>query len=274
MNDYIDEETGTVFKMGCKQPDVLRFSAVTAWDEANPVLKEQECAETERNRKYLGRVRTQKNNNCTNAALAGLLQALKSQAGVEDNPELSMTMQYALHNGGVDEGAFCRDLADDVRVGKRGLCRDSLWGDDKIFVPRGGLPPEVLADAQNTLAVEVYQCLNWDHCRTALSLDFFVYHGTVLGNAFFKTKKDGIVPPWDGRLMNGHAMFSWGLRRINGVLRPITRNTWGESFGDNGDCYFDPSYFWDQRGNFVNLDAYAFRAIKKTDPLPTATDIA
>ncbi len=261
-------EDGSVVRLGCKQPDVLKFAAAPAWDDANPVLSEAECLDTERLKPFLSPVKTQKNNNCTNAALAGLAEAIERASGVPDVPELSMTMQYALHNGGQDEGAFCRDLADDYR--KRGLCRKVLWGDERLYQPRGGMPAEVLEDAKNHVALEIYQCLDWSHVRSALARDFFVYHGFVLGNAFFKTDRAGKTPAFDGSYRNGHAMFSWGLTRKFGDLRACVRNTWGASFGEAGDCYIPEGYFWGQRGNFVNLDAYAVRAIKRVDPLPVA----
>lgn len=260
---------GSVVKLGCKQPNVLKFSAAPAWDEANPVLSEDECQDTDRLKQFLSSCKTQENNNCTNASLAGLMEAEQRCAGVDNVEPLSMTMQYALHNGGVDEGAFCRDLADDMR--KTGLCREVLWGNEKLYVPRGGMPPEVLADAKKNLILEIYQCLDWSHVRSALARDFFVYHGFVLGQRFFNTKSDGIVPSFDGRLANGHAMFSWGLtRKKDGKLRACTRNSWGTSFGEQGDCYIDSSYFWGQKGSFVNLDAYAVRSVVRQDKLPSA----
>jgi hypothetical protein len=266
--DELTLEDGTVVRLGCVQPAELRFAAAPAWDEANPVLSEAECLDTERNKPFLSPVKYQKNNNCTNAALAGLGEAIERASGVEDVPRLSMTMQYALHNDGRDAGAMCRDLADDYR--KRGLCREALWGDDKIFLPRGGLPQAVLDDAKNHVALEIYQCLDWSHVRSALARDFFVYHGFVLGNAFFQTRKDGKVPAFDGSFRNGHAMFSWGLTRRFGDLRACARNSWDVSFGDNGDCYVPAGYFWGQSGNYVNLDAYAVRAVRRVDRLPVA----
>ena len=254
-------EDGTKVFLGCLQPEELRFAAAPAWDEKNPTLPESECRDTNHLEQFLHPVRQQLNNNCTNASLACLLEALKTSTGEENVEPLSMTMQYALHNGGRDRGAYCRDLADSAR--KIGLCRDKLWGDDKIYLPRSGqLPQEVLEDAKNTVVLEIYQCMNWDEVRTALALDYFVYHGFVLGNAFFKTKSDGVVPNFDGSFANGHAMFSYGLTRKFGSPRAMTRNTWGASFGDKGNCYIPKSYFWDRSGQYVNLDAFAIRALR------------
>jgi hypothetical protein len=255
---------GTPVLMGCNQPDVLRFSAVPKWDDANDVIPESQWEEHDDYAAVWPEIRAQKNNNCTNAAIGNLMEAAINAAQGGDCPRLSWSFLYSMFNGGSDSGAFCRELADAVRY--RGLARESLYPDSKIFAPRGGYSQEVLDDAKQHTAVEVYQCMNKADVGSALTRRFLVYHGFVLGNAFFNTRADGIVPEFDGSLRNGHAMASRGLKRINGNLRPIVPNTWGPSFGDRGVGYVPWSYFWGERGNFVNLDCYAIRAVK-TKPL-------
>lgn len=265
--DDITLPDGTTIRLGCKQPDVHKFSAAPAWDESNPVLSEEECADTDDLLQFLSPIKYQHNNNCTNASLAGLAEACERANGTEDVQPLSMTMQYALHNGGVDEGAMCRDLADDFR--KRGICRASLFPDSQLYVPRGGMTQAVLDDAKNHVALEIYQCMDWAHVRSALALNFFVYHGFVLGRAFVNGNfPNGKVPEFDGKYVNGHAMFSCGLTRKFGALRAITPNSWSASWGDKGIGYTPASYFWSQSGSYVNLDAFAVRAMKKVDHVP------
>lgn len=260
---------GTTIKFGCDQPDVLRYAAVPAWDEANPVLSEAECEDTERLRPFLSEPHAQPYSNCTNASLAPMMEAMLRAAGVPGVEPLSRTFLWGMFNGGnPNNGAFCRDLADQLR--KTGLPRLSLWPEEHTSTPRNP-PAEVLADAGKHLALEVYQCMDWSHVRSALARDFFVYHGFVLGGVFIQyTPSNGKVPEWDGTLRNGHAMFSFGLTRRFGDLRACTRNSWGRTFGDKGTGYVPASYFWGQRGNFVNLDAFAFRAVVRKDPLPKA----
>lgn len=264
---------GTPVRMGLVQPEVLRFGAVPAWADRNPVLPESQWEEHDDYAPHCRPSLAQSFNNCTNASLAWLLAAAFRVAGL-DCPPLSRSYLYAFHNGGRDEGAMCRDLA--ASCMSRGLPPESEWPESKIYLSRGGVPAAVDALAKQHLALEIYQCLNWADVGSALTNRFLVYHGFVLGQAFFNTGKDGIVPPWDGRLANGHAMGSRGLRKVNGQWRTITPNTWGPSFGDNGVGYIDASYFWPQRGNFVNLDAYAIRAVKAskstTDSLPDGMD--
>lgn len=261
---------GTPLLTGCKQPAELRFAAAPAWDEANDVLPQDQWEEHDDLKDFCSPVRAQKNNNCTNAALSGLAEALFRSAGVENVPRLSWSFLYALCNGGSDDGAMCRDLARKFRDGP-GIPPESVWPDSRIFEPRGGMPAEAISAATPFQALEIYQCLNWQHVGSALTRRFLVYHGFVMGRDYQNTGQDGKVPRWDGRNAAGHAMFSRGLTRRFGDWRTITPNSWGTSWGDGGVGYWDASYFWDRRGNRVNLDAFAVRAIKRTDALPQSS---
>lgn len=269
MSDTFYLPDGTPCLTGYLNPDELRFAAAPAWDEANPVLREDEWEEHDDLAAFSPPPRAQKNNNCTNAALGGLAEAAFRAAGVADVPRLSWSFLYAQCNGGRDQGAFCRDLAKKFRDGP-GLCPEGVWPDDRIYEPRGGFPAEVLAAAEPWRALEIYQCLNWEHVCSALSRRFLVYHGFVMGRGYQRTGADGRVPDWDGSYAAGHAMYSRGLTRRFGDWRTVTPNSWGPSWGDGGVGYWPGSYFWAARGNFVNLDCYAVRAVRRRDPLPAA----
>lgn len=255
---------GTPIKFGYRQPGELRFGAVAAWAEANEVLPESQWEEHDDYAKYYETSHAQPYSNCTNASFAPMLQACFRSQGI-DCPDLSTTYLWAHHNGGnPDNGAMCRDIAfESMSAGLPSLAK---FPESQYRLPRGGVSQDVIADAKQHVSLEVYQCLTFEDVASALTRRFFVYHGFVLGSRFFNTGKDGIVPAWDRSLANGHAMASRGLRKINGIWRTVTPNTWGPSFGADGVGFIDRSYFWDQmpyRGSsFVNLDAYAVRAVK------------
>jgi hypothetical protein len=261
---------GTPVLMGCLQPEELRFGAVPSFDEANEVLPESQWEEHDDYAAFTPPVRAQKNNNCTAAALSPLAECLFRSVGVENVPTLSWSFLYARNNGNRDQGAYCRDLALDFKG--VGIAPATLVPDSQIYTPRGGYPQDVMTAAGEWCALEVFQCLNSSHVASALSRRFLVYHGFVLGNRFFNTGRDGKVPAYDGRYSNGHAMWSRGLTRKFGDWRAVTVNSWGTSFGENGVCYCPSDYFWAQSGRSVNLDAYAFRAVKWKDKLPVATN--
>lgn len=275
MTDDTDEiallSDGSAPRMGLVHPTELRFAAVPTWAEANPTLPESEWEEHDDFAPFCEPPKAQNFNNCTNASMAWLLQAAFKSEGM-DCPDLSMSYQYALSNGGRDQGASCRDIAAGVLRG--GLPPASVWPESQIYIPRGGVSQAVKDAAAKYQALEIYQCMTWEDVCSALTRRFKVYHGFVLGNAFInRTGSDGIVPEWDraskwGQYINGHAQGSRGLRKINGVWRTITPNTWGSSWGDKGIGYIPQSYFLAQSGNFVNLDAYAIRAIKPSGEQP------
>lgn len=261
-------EDGTVVKLGYTNPEELRFAAAPAFDESNTVLPETSWEEHDDYAPHCSKVEAQQNNNCTNAALASCGECLFRASGV-DVPRLSWSFLYAHDNGGRDAGAYCRNLARLFRDGP-GLAPVSVWPDSKIFLPRGELPQVVVDAAAQYQALEVFQIFDWKGVMSALTQRFVVYYGISLGRAFFNTKKDGKVPSWDGSTRNGHAMWLRGTTKKFGDWRAINVNSWGRSYGDNGISYIDESYFWAERGRFVNLDAYGIRAVKRKDQLPQA----
>lgn len=267
---HVDVPDGLSYvpRFGHVAPADFRYSGVPSFDEANEVLPESQWVEHDHLDSYWPVIEAQQNNNCTNAALACGAKAAFDAAGVEGVPRFSWAFNYSLRNGGRDAGAMCRDLAIDSK--EVGLAPSKLVPDERIYKPRGGWSQDVLAAAATWKFLEVYQCMNFQHIASAISQGFIVYHGFCLGRSGLNASKDGKVPEYDGSLANGHAMCSRGLTRRFGGWRAVTPNTWGQNYGLHGVGFWPPSYFWEERGNFVNLDAYALRAVKRPDALPVA----
>lgn len=249
------------FKLGCRLPQTPRFAEVPTWADANDIIPESEWDLHDDFAAYDVPVRKQNYNNCTNAALAGAAECLLSaQRG--ERVTLSMSMLYALCNGGVDEGAFCRDLA--LKFMRLGLCLESLWPESRVTTLEEP-SREVLDSAAKYRGFEMYQVRSWEEYGSALTRRFVLYHGFMLGSAFMRgVGANGVVPPYDGVLANGHAMYSRGLTEIAGVKRGVCVNSWGRSWGKGGLCFLDQSYFWHQRGNWVNLDCIAIRSVRQS----------
>lgn len=258
--------TGVIVRCGRNSPDEFRNAAVPAWAERNPVLQESDCDDHDDLAKWYPESLAQGFNNCTNASIAAASKAQLESQGIQ-TPNLSRSYQYAQCNGGRDQGASCRQVIQNLMGNGPypGLPAESLYPENQIYMPKGGFPQHVIDDAKTRIAFEVYQCLSWADVISAVARRFFVYQGYVLGQNWFSVPKSGKVASWDGRFENGHATIARGLTRKFGDLRVIVPNTWGPSFGDNGVGYVDQSYYWTQRGNFVNLEAYAIRAFKIPD---------
>lgn len=250
--------SGQPVKMGCKLPPELRFAAVPTWAEANPVLDESEWEEHDEYAPWQVPIKHQHYSNCTNASLAGLAEMLWAASG-NGLTNLSMSFLYAQCNGGVDEGAFCRDLA--AKFVTAGLCTDVLA--PETMATARSFSAEATADAATRCGFEIYQCMSWGDVGSALTRRFGVYHGFCLGGRFFNTGSDGVVPSFDGSPSNGHAQYSRGLVKINGAWRTITPNSWDTTFGKSGIGLIDKSYFGANIGRMVNLDCYAIRAMKQ-----------
>lgn len=250
---------------GYLPPPEPRFAAVPQWDEKNPVLPESEWREHDDHAAYWPKIEAQANNNCTNAALAHCATAAFRINGI-DAPRFSWAANYARHNGGKDQGSYCRLLAWDFKDGP-GMCPASLFPDDNIF---GQWTPEQTKAANEWQALEIYQCMTFADVASALSLGFLVYHGFVLGQGGLTSPKDGRMPEYDGVFGNGHAMASRGLTRRFGDWRTITPNTWGAAWADKGVGYWPASYFWVQRGQYINAEMFAIRAVKHKKAMPVA----
>jgi C1A family cysteine protease len=82
--------------------------------------------------------------------------------------------------------------------------------------------------------------------KTALAEGNPVVIGMLLYDSFESdvVARTGIVPvpeKWEQSL-GGHAMCVVGYKRINRKDYMIVRNSWGDSWGDNGYCYIPMSF--------------------------------
>jgi hypothetical protein len=113
-----------------------------------------------------------------------------------------------------------------------------------------------------------YQIKSFDELCSALMFGYLVEFGTLLGHAF-RPDADGVIPDADLRLDGtdgGHAMFAYGLSKVNGKWYARVRNSWGEQWGRGGSCLMPESYFRYQIPGYkwVNLDAFAIKGLLAT----------
>lgn len=117
-----------------------------------------------------------------------------------------------------------------------------------------------------------YQITSFDAMASALMSGYLVEFGVLLGHAF-KPDSRGVVPDAELRLDGtdgGHAMFCYGIKRIDNRWYAVVRNSWGEQWGNGGSCYMPESYFRHTIPGYRwnNLDAFAIKGLLAAQSIP------
>ena len=79
---------------------------------------------------------------------------------------------------------------------------------------------------------------------SCLAEGYPVVGGEVLYNSFESIGANGMVPMpnrWFNYVIGGHAQCYFGYDLSRQVI--IAKNSWGDTWGDNGSCYFPFAYF-------------------------------
>lgn len=151
----------------------------------------------------------------------------------------------------------------------RGCCTVNFVG--QFDTNPAAYSQEARWDADKYRLRAAYQIDSFDQMGSALVAGYLVEFGVVIGGNF-RPDADGVIPEWDGSLSGGHAMFAYGLAKVNGRWYARVRNSWGERWGKQGNCLMPESYFWKTRSGyrFMNLDAFAIKAVRQdVGELPT-----
>ena len=152
-------------------------------------------------------------------------------------------------NTASDSGAQIRDV---IKVlSQTGVGHEDLWPYD---INKWAQKPvqEVYDDATQ------YKALSYQRVPTtvtALKTALLSNHPVVIGVSVYESfeglavEHDGIVPmPRDGeQMMGGHCMLVCGYGQKPGTF--TVRNSWGEDWGDNGDCYMPEEYLGSNLGS-------------------------
>lgn len=168
----------------------------------------------------------------------------------------SPTSLYSQINGGRDNGAVVSDSMDALMENGVGLMSD--------------VPESVIYERQISAAAKAkykrfrvaaaYHVETFDEIVSALLLGFMVSFGITIGSGFNRPGKDGLIES-GGFPLGGHCMCAYGLKHLaDGRWVPVVRNSWGDDFGDGGDCLLPDGHF---KGR--NLDAFAIKTAS-SDP--------
>ncbi len=166
----------------------------------------------------------------------------------------SPTSVYAHINNGVDQGAQVSDAL--TALEQYGTCLQSQFGENEIFMSQ--MPAAAQQTALRFRVGTAYKINSWDELGTAITQGLVVVSGLAVGQNFSNLDSNGVVPLPD-TVIGGHCMASYGLKQINGVWVVKTRNSWGTSWGLNGDCYLQQGIYDPQYG--FPFDAFAIGGV-------------
>lgn len=181
---------------------------------------------------------------CTTFAVTSIYEYLLKKKRI-DNPDLSERFVFYHTNvltGKTQEGATYKTVID--TIADKGICNENLC--PYIIDAISEQPTsEAYSQAQTHKIVEA-KMVKVDHhdITAALSQGYPVAISLQLYNGFGSGYKGFEILPEDSEIRTDehgyHAMVICGYSEEDHVY--IVRNSWGESFGDNGYCYIPFSY--------------------------------
>lgn len=153
------------------------------------------------------------------------------------------------------------------------ILEDIYWEAQKIDPWNGGAYPKASPKYEGTsvlAGVKIIKDLGYiEEYRWAFTLDDVLYglgHNgpAVLGIPWFEDMyypdEDGFIKP-TGRMVGGHAILARAVNIKKGYV--TLRNSWGKSWGEDGDCYVS---FEDLEKLLNNRGECCFLMHRKTNP--------
>jgi C1A family cysteine protease len=183
---------------------------------------------------------------CVGNAIVGALELSQKRDG-KFFADLSRLFVYynsrlMLGEAGNDSGTIIR-----VAMGTLaaiGTCTENKWPYDisQVFVrPTWGSYREAYAaKIDKFYRIDGTGTDRINAIRQALAAHHPVVFGTNVDQGFMDTGSNGLVPPYSGKSLGGHALLIVGID--DNEQRLIVRNSWGLLWGDLGYCYMPFSY--------------------------------
>lgn len=184
---------------------------------------------------------------CAAHAGAGALEILLSGEG-------AMTKLSRLHlywiaraldgSTAEDAGTFLRSICQ--QLGKIGVCPEELWpyveGNFNLAPP---LEAEIRASANRIAGyyrIETTGEQRLKDVEAAIRASHPVIFGTQVGNRFMQTSGKTPIAPDENDLQGGHATCLVGVQTTAGRLSFRDRNSWDDTWGDQGYAWLDQDY--------------------------------
>ena len=212
------------------------------WDTTNDLLA------------YLSPVKDQDGVGACNAfATVTAVEGCRAQAGMK-RVILSPGYLYGNINGGSDNGSTLEDGM--AWMMQNGTCSAATV--PELTWQKRKWPASAAKEAQQYIVLETFLCPDFKAVASALSQGFYVIVGIAWYDSYQNVDADGWLPAPRGQ-WGGHALCCYGVAKRGNSYGAKTRNSWGTSWGKEGNFVIPESAFGSSIGGF-----WAVRAVKRT----------
>jgi len=207
-------------------------------------------------RKYMPPVEDQDGlGSCVANAVAGAYEYLvKRHKNISDYDVSRLFVYYNAREieDCVDEDSGCMIVNAILGIQEKGACSEETWPYD---IENFDEEPseEAFGEAANFLVEDTMSVdVNLNEWKQALADGHPIIFGLKLFESFDSQRKPGLVPSPSKKesareTHSGHAMLCVGYSDKDKVF--IVRNSWGESWGDEGYCYIPYDYLMNEKYN-------------------------
>ena len=197
---------------------------------------------------------------CNCSATCTAIEAAREIAG-QSYVYLSAGDLYSQINGGRDQGSTLEDGLDCAMRSGVATAQTVPY----VWDGRRHSDAKTLGERKQFRVVEAYLCPSFDHMCSALQSGFVVVEG-LMWRDNFKPDSDGWLPSRGAGGAGGHALCGYGVSQRNGTWGIKTRNSWGVTWGNGGNCVIPEPLFGDQITGY-----WAIRSVTRTpEPFPAS----
>ncbi|CAF1461746.1 unnamed protein product [Didymodactylos carnosus] len=200
---------------------------------------------------------------CSANALAGAYEYLVKQ---HLNKDTLVSRLFIYYNGRQQEGegditdSGCTMSAAIEALEAYGTCGERLWPYD-ISAVNTKPSQAAYTEAKQFIVDEALSVqIELNEMKSCLAQGFPFTFGIMLFHSFDDAASGGVVPMPSGGQQGGHALLCVGYSDQSNSF--IVRNSWGESWGDNGYCYIPYDYMTNTDYTF---DAWTIRKLSSDD---------